>query len=235
MRIGIMQPYFFPYLGYFQLINYVDKWIVFDTPQYIRKGWVNRNRVLKQNGGVKYVGITVAKASRETPINRILVSDQHWRKQIINDLDYYKIVRAPYYAQVVDFLNGTFRLQDDRLSIFLTRFLADCCAYLGLEFKYEVFSQMELSLSNITDPGDWAYEISKSLKADEYINPPGGKEIFEERKFFEAGIALRFLEPILVPYDQKSTTFEPGLSIIDVMMFNSQEQIRKMLTEYRLT
>ena len=230
-----MQPYFFPYIGYFQLINSVDKWIVFDTPQYIRKGWVNRNRILKKNGGVKYFGISVIKSPRETPINEIVTAEYGWREQIINDLDYYKVVKAPYYEKVLNFLDKAFELDDNRLSVLLTSFLVDCCSYLGVKFEFDVFSEMQLGISAVSDPGDWAYEISRSLKAEEYINLPGGKAIFDAHRFSAAGIKLSFLEPIITPYNQMNPDFEPGLSIIDVMMFNSPEQIYEMLNRCKFS
>lgn len=235
MKIGIMQPYFFPYIGYFQLIHAVDQWVVFDTPQYIRKGWVNRNRVLKQNGGAKYVGITIAKSLRETAINQVKIAEQNWQTPILNALDYYKLVKAPYYNQTISFLKDTLAIEGDLLAPALIHFIKACCAYIQIPFSYQVFSEMKFTIGEVNEAGDWAFEIAKALNADAYINPPGGKSIFDPEKFHTAGIKLQFIEPKLTPYNQRNESFEPGLSIIDVMMFNSPPEIREMLTQYELS
>ena len=108
MKLGIMQPYFFPYLGYFSLINYVDEFIIFDPVQYIRKGWINRNRVLKKGGGVKYINITVEKHCLGTLIKDIRLSTtQDWRNKILRNLDYYE-KKAPYYYEVKELLSSCF-------------------------------------------------------------------------------------------------------------------------------
>lgn len=233
MKLGIMQPYFFPYIGYFQLINSVDKWVVFDTPQYIRKGWVNRNRVLQKNGGVKYIGIPVQKSSRETPIKDIMIHSHTWREDIFNALDYYKQVRAPFYHQTMSFLEETFDKENNLLSPLLVHFLERCCSYLRIPFSYQVFSEMDMIIK-APNPGDWAFEISKTMNANIYINPPGGKSIFNKSKFEEAGIELQFLESSYFSYSQNNQGFEPWLSIIDVLMFNSLDQITEMLNRHKI-
>jgi hypothetical protein len=235
-RLGIMQPYFFPYLGYFSLIANTDRWIVFDPVQYIRKGWMNRNRVLKQGGGVKYVGITMGQHSRETLIHQMrLAEGVDHLDQLIRHLDYYKNVRAPYYKDVVALLGSCFSTDERRLVHFLTHCLDQTCKYIGIPFQWEIYSEMELDHAPALGPGDWALNISSTLKAAQYINPPGGREIFDPQAFRNAGVDLLYLEQQLPPYDQRSPDFEPGLSMIDVMMFNEPAVIRDMLTQYRLS
>ena len=97
MKLGIMQPYLFPYLGYFDLIHCTDRWIVFDTAQYIRHGWINRNRILHPTSGWQYFIIPVKKQSRNTPICDIQVSDNPgWRARVLGQLEHYR-KRAPYF------------------------------------------------------------------------------------------------------------------------------------------
>lgn len=235
-RLGIMQPYFFPYLGYFGLIANADRWIVFDPVQYIRKGWVNRNRVLKQGGGWKYVGLTMAPHHRDTLIKdmRLAPGMDHFG-QLVRNLDHYRNKRAPYYDRVLQLLEQCFQPPIDPLTSFLTRSLASTCDYIGIPFKAEVYSEMGLEHEPAKGPGDWALNICKALGAYEYLNPPGGKDIFSAEAFQEAGIKLMFRHQELLPYRQHTgSDFEPGLSIIDVMMFNEPPEIRTMLARHSL-
>jgi hypothetical protein len=234
-RLGIMQPYFFPYLGYYSLIAATDRWIVFDPVQYIRKGWMNRNRVLKQGGGLKYVGITMAPHARETRIHEMRLSeDNDHLEHLVRHLDFYKHVRAPHYKEVVGLLELCFADKDRRLVHFLTRSLEHTCAYIGIPFRYEIYSEMGLEHEAAHGPGDWALNIAKTLKAESYINPPGGREFFVPDAFRAAGVELLYLEQQLPSYDQRTTNFEPGLSILDVMMFNDPAAIRQMLAQHTL-
>jgi hypothetical protein len=234
-RLGIMQPYFFPYLGYFSLISATDRWIVFDPVQYIRKGWMNRNRVLKQGGGVKYVGVTVAPHSRDTLIKdmRLAAGNDHC-DQLVRHLDHYRNARAPFYVEVVSLIRECFASGEDRLVPFLVRCLSVTCEHIGIPFQHEVYSEMGLGHEVAHAPGEWALNISKELKVATYINPPGGKAIFDAKAFHKAGVDLFYHEQELPAYDQRSGSFEPGLSILDVMMFNEPSAIREMLTRYRL-
>lgn len=230
-----MQPYFFPYLGYFGLIASTDRWIVFDPVQYIRKGWVNRNRVLKNGGGEKYIGVTMADHSRETLLKDMRLAPEPDRfDRIVRHLDFYRSVRAPHYHGVIALLEECFAPGEEALVPFLTRSLRITCEHLGIPFGYEVYSAMDLDHEKAQHPGDWALHICRALGAGSYVNPPGGRAIFDKARFAEAGIRLLFHEQELPAYDQRTTTFTPGLSIIDVMMFNTPEAIRAMLTRHRL-
>lgn len=230
-----MQPYFFPYLGYFGLIAQTDRWIVFDAVQYIRKGWVNRNRVIKAGGGWKYVNVTMDTHDRDTLIKDMNVAPGvgHF-DQIVRNLDHYKNKRAPHYSTVIDLLAACYEPTPTALVPLLTRSLALTCAHIGIPFEAEIYSEMELVHDQAEQPGDWALHISRALQVSTYINPPGGKEIFDAQRFAEAGIDLRFHHQDLPPYPQHTGSFEPGLSIIDVMMFNEPAVIREMLSHFRI-
>ena len=232
MKIGIMQPYFFPYLGYFSLIKYTDKWVVFDKIQYIRHGWGNRNRVLKPTEGWQYIIVPLQKHSRNTLIKDIVIKENtDWKARITKQLEHYK-KKAPNYRQVVEVLKSCFTLKTNSLTYLNTHLLKKTCEYIGIHFNYEIFSEMNLAIGNVNDPGEWALRISEAVGAEEYINPPGGEKIFDRRKFEEVNIKLKFLKVNLTEYNQRRSTFEPGLSIVDVMMFNSQEEIKNMLDNY---
>jgi len=233
MKIAIMQPYFFPYLGYFSLMKHTDRFVLFDTVQFIRHGWIERNRMLKQNEGWLYIQVPLIKAGRETKISEMRVDNrQDWAAKIIAQIQPYKKT-APYFRQtqqlLEDSITGNF---EDIVS--LNRYtLKAVCNYLGLTCNMDVFSEMNLSIEPATAPDEWALNICKSLgNIEEYWNPPGGLTFFDRSKYANAGIDLKFQAMELRPYDQKRPDFLPGLSILDVMMFNSPAEIMEMLDNY---
>ena len=243
MRLGIMQPYFFPYAGYFGLMGTVDRWIVFDTPQYIRKGWVNRNRVRSMGSEPwKYIRVPVAKAPRETPICKMqLAAPGEWLSSLVGHLDFYRVHQAPYYDDTMDLLRGieqSCRKEMERpgdlaqLLIGSTRAVAK---YLDLLPKrFDVFSEMSCSLPPIQHAGEWALRICEAVGATQYYNPIGGLELFDARQFAEAGIQLRFFEPELPEYEQGPPPFVNGLSILDLLMWQPPSVIRELSLRHNL-
>jgi hypothetical protein len=235
-KVAIMQPYFFPYVGYIGLIKHTDEFILFDPVQYMRHGWIERNRVLKQDEGWLYIKVPLMPHSQNTLIKDILIDNtQDWGKKLIAQLQPYKKI-APYYHEVeqlvINVLNGQYA---DIVSLNKVA-LEAVCDYLGIEHRLQVFSQMNLAIEEPHAPDEWALNICKALRdVEEYWNPPGGQAFFNKIKYDDAHIALKFMTPQLTPYDQKRQPFEPGLSILDVMMFNDPEQINDMLDAYELT
>lgn len=235
MRLGIMQPYFFPYIGYFQLMNAVDQWIVFDTPQYIRHGWVNRNRVLSHGeNGWKYITVPIQKCSRNTPIHSVKIGDRDWQTELSRSFDYYAARKAPYLEQTVAFVERAIAGSFELLSDLLVATLRQTLQYLEIETPLRRFSEMDLQVGEIDHPGQWALKISREVGASVYINPPGGREIFDREEFTRETIDLRFLEPKLEEYDQGRKDFVAGLSIIDCLMFNGSDKVRQMAKEFRV-
>lgn len=236
MKLGIMQPYFFPYIGYFSLIGYADKWIVFDTVQYIERGWVNRNRIIHPTKPeYSYITVPLESHKQNTSICDVKIkSDELYIDRIIGQLSASYKKRAPYFKEVTEIVKECLNTEKVTLSTLNVTALDKVCKYIGIPFNYEVFSKMDLAIDDVNDAGEWALNISKALGACEYVNPPGGIELFDKDKFDETGIKLTFLQNELSPYNQKKSEFIPGLSIIDVMMFNSPEEIRKLLKDYRL-
>jgi hypothetical protein len=235
--LGIMQPYFFPYLGYFSLMHAVDRWVVFDTSQYIRRGWVNRNRVLTLgNDDWKYIQIPTKKAPRETPISRIEISTAaDWRTDIVRNLDYYEHHKAPYYEPIREFVLSTFESESGLLSAQLNHMLKCTCDLLQIEHaQFDVFSRMDLTIGPVTHAGEWALRISETLNADTYVNPPGGRDIFEARDFQDLGISLQFLESNLQPYNQGPSSFVSGLSILDCLMWLGPQETRNHIEQFKL-
>jgi len=228
MKLAIMQPYFFPYVGYFQLIANTDHFIFFDIVQYNKKSWMNRNRILHPNklDDFSYISAPVAKHDKGSLIRDININnDGKWQNKILSQLDVYKKLKAPFYNEVKQVVEEVLSKECNTLldlSIESTRAI---CDYIGIEFNYEIASKINFDKRSISQPGDWALEISKHKKASEYINPPGGYDIFDEKKFIENNIKLSFLKPSLSPYKQSwRKSFMPGLSILDLIMFNSPEE-----------
>ena len=235
MKLAIMQPYFLPYLGYFSLIKHTDEFILFDTVQFIRHGWIERNRILKPSNGWQYIMVPLKKHSRETLIKDIEINnDQQWKEKILAQLQHYK-KQAPYFSNVIDILNEIFSKEYATIVDLNLASLKTVCYYLGINTPIQVFSLMNIDIEPANAPDEWALNICKALgNVDEYWNLPGGQSFFNKKKYENAGINLKFHSAILTDYDQKRNVFEPGLSIIDVMMFNSVDEINKMLDNYEL-
>ena len=234
MKLAIMQPYFLPYIGYFSLIMATDEWIVFDSVQFIRHGWIERNRILKPNEGWQYISVPLMKHPRETFIKNTLIRvEEPWRQKIFRQLEHYH-KRAPHYTKVIELLQESFKYETDSIAKLNTHLMKCVCSYLGINFTANIYSEMNLIHDKVTDPGEWALNISKAMKADQYINPLGGVELFDKEKFKREGIKLLFLRNNLTPYNQRRPIFEVGLSIIDTMMFCSLDEIKELVEDYEL-
>ena len=236
MKLGIMQPYFFPYLGYFALIKYTDKWIVFDNVQYIERGWINRNRIINPTKPEDmYINIPLENHHRDILIKDVLISsNENYKEKILAQLWTSYKKRAKYFNNVYKLVEEVLSLDTKSITELNVYALKKVNEYLCIPFDYEIFSKMNLIIDEVHDPGEWALNISKALNATEYVNPPGGIELFDKEKFHQNNIELKFLKINLKPYNQKKAKFLEGLSIIDVMMFNSANEIRDMLDDYQI-
>lgn len=233
MKVAIMQPYFFPYIGYFSLIKHTDTFILFDTVQFIRHGWIERNRVLKQNEGWLYVKVPLLNKHQEDLIKDVCINNTiDWKKKIFAQLQHYKKI-APHYFIVIDFVNTIFEKDYATIVDLNLEVIRRVCHYLKIDKDIKVFSKMNLSIDNPKAPDEWALNICKSIgNVTEYWNLPGGQSFFDKKKYVDANIELKFQSVRLTPYNQKKDSFEIGLSIIDVMMFKSSEEINIMLDEF---
>lgn len=225
-----MQPYFFPYLGYFSLIASVDKWIVFDVTQYTAKTWMNRNRILHPTKGWQYVGVPIQKASRDTLIKDILIKDLDASLELIlGQLQHYK-KRAPYFREVIDLVSKSFSsVQTDKLVDLNIATLVETCSYLDIPLNWSLCSKMDLQLDGINHPGQWALRISEQLGAKQYLNPPGGTEIFDPIEWEKAGIDLEFNKLPTFTYECGPYDFVEHLSILDVLMWNEPKSVKDYL------
>ncbi|MFC6039450.1 WbqC family protein [Paenisporosarcina macmurdoensis] len=234
MKIVLMQPYFFPYIGYYTLIKQSDIFVVFDTAQYIRRGWVNRNRILGTNGEPIYINASIVKAPRETPINEIKLSESsEWKENILKKLEVYKHL-SPYYDDVRDLVRECLENQSIHLSDLNINTLKKINNFLGIKNNITRLSDLDIEFKDIQQPDDWGLQLSKFFNAESYINAPGGENIYSKDKYLQQEVELNFYKNNLNPYDQKHVLFQKGLSIIDVMMFNSKTEIIDMIDDYRI-
>lgn len=228
MKLGIMQPYLFPYIGYFQLIKVVDKYIVSDDLHYIKHGWINRNYILVNNEK-KMFTIKLKKASSNKLINEIEILDdfKDWLKTI--QLNYSK---APYYKEIYDLLKRIINYDNRVLSEFIINSLREILQYL--QIKTPILKESQLNKNHNLKGQDEVIELCHIMGANCYINAIGGQELYNKTNFNAHGIELNFIKTELVPYKQFRNEFIPSLSILDIMMFNSVDEINCMLDQYYL-
>jgi len=231
-----MQPYFFPYLGYFSLIDHVDTWVVFDITQYTPKTWMNRNRVLHPTAGSNWVTVPLANSSRSILTHEAQVADlSSALRTTLGKLSHYRN-RAPYWRQVEGIVGAAFAAAevDHSLVTLNVAGLRGVCYYLGTAFEPLVCSATSLDLSPPGHPGGWAPAIASALGATEYINPAGGRDLFDPSEFAAMGITLGFLDQPVFTYDPTPYRFEPSLSILDVLMWNSPSAVRTAMAAARV-
>ena len=231
MKIGMMQPYFFPYIGYFQLLNMVDKYVVYDTAMFSNNKWGFRNRILI-NGNPGFFRIKTLKASQHKQFNEIKVSDDmEVKKRNILTLEH-SYAKAPHYSEVMPVLEKFMMADYDNLSEYNVASNRLICDYLGIETEILLFSELDYDEEQKRQYR--IFDVCRILGGNEYINAIGGTELYDFDEFRENGIELAFLKTDDIRYPQFGGEFVPNLSIIDVMMFNSVPEIQDMLNQYTL-
>lgn len=233
MRIAIMQPYFFPYLGYFQLIKHTDLFVLFDDVQYIRHGWVNRNRILKPEKDWQYIIAPLQAHQQSTLIKDIKIQDSDdWKIKILRQIEHYK-KRSPFYKVTSQIIEECFNENyNNSLTKFNALAIKKICKHIELPLNLKISSEEYYDYSNVCDAGEWALRICEQIGATTYINANGGKDLFDPQKYKQSNIELCFLTPGDISYSQRRNGFiETSLSIIDVLMFNSPEQIHQLLNK----
>ena len=225
MRLAIMQPYFLPYIGYWQLIGSVDVFVVYDNIKYTKKGWINRNRFLS-NGADAMFSLPLKKDSDSLDVvERELAADFNPGKLFNQLLGAY--ARAPYLKTVAPLLERILRFDDRNLFRYLHPSIVCLCRHLGLETKIIVSSQVPI------DHGLKAQEkvlaMCQALGAQSYINPIGGVELYSKEAFKNLGVDLHFIKSRPFHYTQFGAEFVPWLSILDVLMFNSLDDVRRVI------
>lgn len=224
-RIAIMQPYFFPYIGYFQLIQTADLFVVYDNIQYTKKGWINRNRFLL-DGVDQLFSIPLKNAAEGlNVVDRQIAADFRSDKLLNRLREAYR--HAPHFDCVFPMVENCVLQQESNLFKYIYRSLRETCDYLGIETELLISSSVPI------DPALTGMEkviaLCQQLRAETYINPIGGQALYAREDFRACGIELQFLKSKPYSYPQFNRTFVPWLSIIDVMMFNHVGDIKNYL------
>mgnify|MGYP002630765850 CR=1 FL=1 len=228
MTVAIMQPYFSPYIGYWQLINVVDTFVIYDDVNYIKQGYINRNSILIGDKAHR-ITLEVIGASSNSLINQVIVGSN--RKKLLKGIDQaYK--KAPEYEKVFPFLQIILENPEKNLAKFIGNSIQEISNYLKLNTKIIYSSTIEKN--NSLKAQDKVLSICEQLGASRYINSIGGQDLYSKKDFRIKHVELNFLQTELIDYKQFKNEFVPHLSIIDVMMFNSVDSINKMLNRYKL-
>lgn len=231
MKICVMQPYLFPYLGYWQMIAAVDTFVVFDDVNYINKGWVNRNNILV-NGQSHLFTLPLNKASQNKLINEIELGGAPEAKEKILTTIRMSYKKAPFYNDVYPLVEKVFLNPQKNLALFLRdQFEA---VFDFLDIKTKIVPSSDVEKNNSLKGQDKILEICRKLDCDIYINAIGGRELYSYDAFASRNMQLRFIKMKPVEYAQYKQPFVPNLSFIDVMMFNDKARIKDLLQQYDL-
>lgn len=225
-RLAIMQPYFLPYIGYFQLIQAVDQFIVYDNIKYTKKGWINRNRMLQQGKEAVFSLPLKSNSDFLDVVERELTPDFDAPRFLNRMLESYR--RAPHFGAVAPVLEEVMSCEDRNLFRFVHHSIIQVCTYLGIGTEITVASTLPIDHSLKSQ--DKVLALCEQAGAGVYVNPIGGTELYSKEAFAAQGVELQFLQALPFEYPQAGNAFVPWLSIVDVMMFNPVDEIRERLS-----
>lgn len=232
MTIAIMQPYLFPYIGYWQLINAVDTFVVYDNIQFSKSGWFHRNNILL-NGKKTLFSIPLKKDSDNLDVVERFVSDEAQKQinkilgQIQNSYN-----KAPYFKDIFPLVQSIFMYDEKNLFKYIYNSIIEVCDYLDIKTQIVISSTIDIDHSLKSQ--DKVIALNKALGSSQYINPIGGTELYDIDTFQNENIQVNFLESEVPEYIQFDSEFIPYLSIIDILMFNTKEEVKDMLEKYKL-
>lgn len=225
-----MQPYFLPYLGYWQLLAAVDRFVVYDNIEYTKKGWINRNRFLR-NGADAPFTLPLKKGSDFLDIRERSLADDFNPASLLNPFrEAYR--KAPFFDAVFPLIESIVTAAPRNLFEYLLNSLVMTAAYL--EITTPIIVSSTVPIDHGLKAGDKVLAMCGALGADRYLNTIGGQALYAADTFASAGVELKFIQARPVTYAQFGEPFVPALSIVDVMMFNSPDAVRRMLGEYDL-
>ncbi|MDZ3990437.1 hypothetical protein PspTeo4_01088 [Pseudomonas sp. Teo4] len=225
-----MQPYLFPYAGYFNLLEQVDHFVFYDDVNFIKGGWINRNRLIL-SGEVNYFTVPLQGASPNLKINQIRVQPRKvWERKVLESIRQ-SYSKAPNFHFCFDLIKDVFDTESEQIAVLAKRSVIKVSERLGYS---NVFTDSSEKYGNsLLSGAERVIDICKLEGASTYINLPGGKALYDQLSFAKAGVELRFSRPALVSYEQFGKNFEAGLSIIDMMMFNSFEECVALIAQER--
>lgn len=231
MRVALMQPYLFPYLGYFQLIYAVDLFVLHDDVQWIKGGWINRNQVLLDGRPLRWT-LPIAKKNSCDLINQCDVAEPaDGRGRILRQIrNAYR--RAPFFHEVMILVTDVINQAERNVAKYILNSLERLSDYLELSTRLIMSSTLKIDDS--LKGQERVIAICSMLGATEYINPSGGVTLYDKKDFKKVGIDLYFLQSEKIEYPQFGNAFVPNLSIIDILMFNSVESVRNLLKLFTL-
>ena len=226
-----MQPYFFPYIGYWQLIHAVERFVIYDDVNFIVRGWVNRNRILI-NGSPTYITVPLHQATQNKKICEIdLHSPPGWRDKLIRmvEITYRK---APHFSEVFPVVEKIIRHETSSLTDYLVHQLHSLSLFMGIKTEFVVSSRCYKN--DYLSGQERILDICKRADADVYVNPQGGQQMYDWKSFKNAGVDLRFIIMRPIPYKQRAAGFIQNLSIIDSLMEVGPMEIKQHLDAYDL-
>jgi WbqC-like protein family len=228
MKLGIMQPYVFPYIGYFQLVHAVDRFVIYDDVNFIKQGWINRNRILIA-GQPRYFTVPLANASSYTSIREIQVCRHDWRSKLLKSVEHaYK--RSPFFSETFPLIESVLLEEESFISKLAFNSILKIAAHLDISTEF-VTTSTHYNNAHLKAQ-ERVLDICRMESASHYINPIGGIGLYSKQAFLERGIDLQFIKPKQLKYPQFKNDFVPWLSIIDILMFNGQERTCSFLDEY---
>lgn len=229
--IGIMQPYFFPYIGYWQLLNAVDEYVIYDDVNYIKGGWINRNRILL-NDEIKYINLPMLGASPNKLINQVYVNRNP--KEINHTLNLIKSAyrNAPYFDSIFPLIEEIMSCDEEVLSSFLTNSIYKICNFLEIDTKIVISSSLKKNC--LLKGEEKVISICHELEGTDYLNAIGGRNLYSFSDFAKEGLNLHFMRTGNIEYSRMNNAFESNLSIIDILMFNPLDDVKRMLNDYTI-
>lgn len=229
MKLAVMQPYLFPYAGYFQLIYAADIFLIYDDVSYIRRGFVNRNNILAPSGVIRFT-ISVPGASQNKLFSELKFSQNVGKTLRTIENSYAK---APYFEEVFPIISETLTLEDRSIASVCQKGFESVFSYIGIEKQFKKTSELDYDRSVCAR--DRLINLCHKFSADCYINAPGGRKLYSWQDFSKKGIDLNFVESLPFKYSQGKNNFTSGLSIIDILMNCSPNDILKILESYELS
>ena len=233
MRLAIMQPYVFPYLGYFQLVQAVDQFVFYDDVNFIKRGWIHRNNILVNSHSHRFT-VPLKRASQSKLINEVMlhpVEYPAWREKFLKTL-HQSYKNAPQFESVYALVTEVLTAEQDSIANLTINSIKSVSQYLQLDNNF--IHSSGLSYDRSLRGPDKILALCQQQGAAMYINPIGGQELYDAALFEESNIALRFIQSQPVSYQQFAEPFVPHLSIIDVLMFNTVAEVRALLPQYQL-
>jgi len=233
VKLAIMQPYLFPYVGYYQLMHAVDRFVIADDVTFIKQGWINRNRLLI-NGSAAYFTVPVRRHPADALIRDVEIDDgqgTRWRGAMLKTIaNFYR--RAPSFGRVYPMVERVIGGPFTNIADMARASLREVCQYLGMTVS---IVESSAAYGNAHLKGqDRVIDTCRAEGASDYVNAIGGRALYSHEAFLAHGIRLRFITTEAIEYRQFDPPFVPSLSIVDLLMFNAPERARELLTRYQL-